>query len=198
MVTDYVVNMSGFGLGVVFTFLFIFLTIAVISRSVFPSILLILAAGTLIALRYDPLTYAMDNWLELLERAAIFLAIGAAWSVVAWYVFLRKVAKRYDADRVRFLPEYLAAAGLTELTPDHFDTFRRFMATKSGSPASKNNLVMSKSALAYNIFLWPIAIIEFFLGDALQLFVDAFVRVFGGLFRRIQAHVFRKFPELSN
>ena len=156
-------------------------------------------AGFISLSSFDLWGWMVTNWTTVGFYTIIYVLIGIAWTFAKWTLNLLKARKAYAALRAEFLPSFLDSKGVTELTPNLYEDFNKYLSQRDSAvvkAAAYANI--NSTFVADQTFLWPAYMFGFIIADALQAFADLLYRVFANSFKSIRNHVFRNMPELGS
>lgn len=183
---------------------FIVLELVFVSKEFCGRATLILAIllGLLFFSPINPLGYLWKHPLETPLWIGVYLSIGAIWSIIRWYLFVKKRRWAYDERKRAFLRESIPnptaeeiANGFTPegmVIPDalkgRWRTIildnRQYEDRKISKPLAKEN----KGKITTWITYWPFSIFWYVLGDLLIDIGNAIYRKLAKLYQSISDH----------
>ncbi len=128
----------------------------------------------------NPFSYVWNNLAEVFGFFVLYFAVGVAWSVGKWYLFLLRLREQVKSGEHQDIG--LQQKGLNE------NAIKRKRPAKS---FAKNN----KGRILGWIGHWPFSMIGTFIGDFIKRIVTNIYNVLQGLFDRMSNHVFADFDE---
>lgn len=146
---------------------------------------------------FSPFSWAVDNWFLLAKYTGGYILLGVVWSLVAWYLHLKKQAHKYRESRKEYLPEFLKQRQVQKLTPELHDDFKYFMRRNAGITLPESGAKISTGHLVEQIAFWPFYVGSFLLGDLIVWIARFIAAKFGGVYKRIYQFVFSEFEELK-
>lgn len=150
--------------------------------------------GVLVFLYYtktfDAIKYAVQHPWDLVLYVLIYLAVGAGWGVIKWYFYLLKSRDKYQEFRRKWLDSKRIKG------TDIPDNLKEEWARNSASYGIKiPQAINNKDRIILWMAYWPWSVIWTALDDVVKRAFERIYSMFGKLYDRMTASVFREFKD---
>ncbi len=135
---------------------------------------------------FNPLAWAWNNPVDVIQGFVAYALIGALWSVVKWKLFLRKAFKRSEKSFEETMTRYTS-----DVSKGNVHAGNEPKKTRPRESFASNNA----GRLTGWIFHWPFSMLGVIIGDIIIRFADTCYKALHGLFEKMAKAQFAGYEE---